>query len=62
MTAQFLNAHRATRLLRRTADGNTVTSMFEFDVVDDLNDALELGERVSNLLWHTPCARALTVL
>ena len=33
MTAQFLNAHRATRLLRRTADGNTVTSMFEFDVV-----------------------------
>jgi ketosteroid isomerase-like protein len=33
MTAQFLNAHRATRLLRRIADGNTVTSMFEF-VVD----------------------------
>ena len=30
LTAQFLNAHRATRLLRRIADGNTVTSMFEF--------------------------------
>jgi hypothetical protein len=28
---------------------------------DHLNDALELGERVSNLLWHTPCARALTL-
>jgi ketosteroid isomerase-like protein len=33
LTAQFLNAHRATRLLRRIADGNTVSSMFEF-VVD----------------------------
>ena len=32
LTAQFLNAHRATRLLRRIADGNTVTSMFEFVV------------------------------
>jgi ketosteroid isomerase-like protein len=33
LTAQFLTAHRATRLLRRIADGNTVTSMFEF-VID----------------------------
>jgi len=32
LTAQFLNAHRTTRLLRRLADGNTVTSMFEFVV------------------------------
>src|SRR5262249_35323130 len=32
LTARFLNAHRATRLLRRIADGNTVTSMFEFVV------------------------------
>ncbi len=30
LTAQFLGAHRATRLLRRIADGSTVTSMFEF--------------------------------
>jgi ketosteroid isomerase-like protein len=33
LTAQFLSAHRATRMLRRIADGNTVTSMFEF-VID----------------------------
>jgi len=30
LTAQFLSAHRATRLLRRIADGDTVTSLFEF--------------------------------
>jgi ketosteroid isomerase-like protein len=30
LTSQFLNAHRATRLLRRIADDDTVTSMFEF--------------------------------
>ena len=30
LTAQFLGAHRATRLLRRIADGGTVTSQFEF--------------------------------
>jgi ketosteroid isomerase-like protein len=36
MTAQFLNAHRASRLLRRIADGTTVTSMFEF-VIDTPN-------------------------
>ena len=30
LTAQFLGAHRATRLLRRIADGSTVTSLFEF--------------------------------
>ena len=36
LTAQFLNAHRATRLLRRIADGNTVTSIFEF-IVDAPN-------------------------
>lgn len=33
MTAQFLGAHRATRLLRRIADEDTVTSLFEF-VID----------------------------
>jgi ketosteroid isomerase-like protein len=33
LTTQFLSAHRATRLLRRIADGDTVTSMFEF-VID----------------------------
>jgi len=33
LTAQFLGAHRATRLLRRIADGDTVTSLFEF-VID----------------------------
>ena len=32
LTAQFLSAHRATRLLRRIADENTVTSIFEFIV------------------------------
>ena len=32
LTAQFLSAHRATRLLGRIADGSTVTSMFEFDI------------------------------
>ena len=36
MTAQFLGAHRATRLLRRIADENTVTSLFEF-VIDAPN-------------------------
>lgn len=36
MTAQFLSAHRATRLLRRIVDGDTVTSLFEF-VVDAPN-------------------------
>jgi ketosteroid isomerase-like protein len=36
LTGQFLSAHRATRLLRRIADGSTVTSMFEF-VVDAPN-------------------------
>ena len=36
LTAQFLGAHRATRLLRRIADGDTVTSLFEF-VVDAPN-------------------------
>ena len=36
LTAQFLSAHRATRLLRRIADGSTVTSIFEF-VVDAPN-------------------------
>jgi ketosteroid isomerase-like protein len=30
MTEQFLGAHRATRLLRRIADDDTVMSMFEF--------------------------------
>jgi len=30
LTAQFLGAHRATRLLRRIAEGDTVTSLFEF--------------------------------
>ena len=30
LTAQFLGAHRATRLLRRIADEATVTSLFEF--------------------------------
>ena len=30
LTAQFLGAHRATRLLRRIADGDTVTSLVEF--------------------------------
>ena len=30
LTALFLGAHRATRLLRRIADGSTVTSLFEF--------------------------------
>jgi ketosteroid isomerase-like protein len=30
LTAQFLGAHRATRLLRRIAEGGTVTSLFEF--------------------------------
>ena len=30
LTSQFLRAHRATRLLLRMADGDTVTSMFEF--------------------------------
>jgi ketosteroid isomerase-like protein len=36
LTAQFLGAHRATRLLRRIADGDTVTSLFEF-VIDAPN-------------------------
>jgi ketosteroid isomerase-like protein len=36
LTAQFLSAHRATRLLGRIADGNTVTSRFEF-VIDAPN-------------------------
>jgi len=36
LTAQFLGAHRATRLLRRIADENTVTSLFEF-VIDAPN-------------------------
>jgi ketosteroid isomerase-like protein len=36
LTTQFLSAHRATRLLRRIADGSTVTSLFEF-VVDAPN-------------------------
>ena len=36
LTAQFLSAHRATRLLRRIADENTVTSIFEF-IVDAPN-------------------------
>jgi ketosteroid isomerase-like protein len=36
MTAQFLGAHRATRLLRRIADEDTVTSLFEF-VIDAPN-------------------------
>ena len=36
LTAQFLSAHRATRLLRRIADESTVTSIFEF-VVDAPN-------------------------
>jgi ketosteroid isomerase-like protein len=36
LTAQFLSAHRATRLLRRIADGSTVTSMCEF-VIDAPN-------------------------
>src|SRR5215813_217078 len=30
LTSQFLSAHRATRLLKRIADNDTVTSMFEF--------------------------------
>jgi ketosteroid isomerase-like protein len=30
LTAQFLGAHRATRLLRRIADEDTVTSLIEF--------------------------------
>jgi ketosteroid isomerase-like protein len=30
LTAQFLGAHRATRLLQRIADASTVTSLFEF--------------------------------
>jgi len=30
MTEQFLGAHRATRLLRRVANDDTVMSMFEF--------------------------------
>ena len=32
LTAQFLSAHRGTRLLQRIADGDTVISMFEFDI------------------------------
>jgi ketosteroid isomerase-like protein len=36
LTAQFLGAHRATRLLRRIADGDTVTSLLEF-VIDAPN-------------------------
>jgi ketosteroid isomerase-like protein len=36
MTARFLGVHRATRLLRRVADQDTVTSMFEF-VIDAPN-------------------------
>ena len=36
LTAQFLGAHRSTRLLERISDRNTVTSMFEF-VVDAPN-------------------------
>ena len=32
MTAQFLGAHRATRLVRRIANEDTVTSLFEFDI------------------------------
>jgi ketosteroid isomerase-like protein len=36
MTAQFLGVHRATRLLRRVADQDMVTSMFEF-VIDAPN-------------------------
>jgi ketosteroid isomerase-like protein len=49
MTSQFLNAHRATRLLRRIADGNTVTSMFEFVV--DAPDGHELTCPVAE--WAT---------
>jgi ketosteroid isomerase-like protein len=36
LTRQFLGAHRATRLLRRIADGDTVSSLFEF-VIDAPN-------------------------
>jgi ketosteroid isomerase-like protein len=36
LTAQFLGAHHATRLLQRIADGDTVTSLFEF-VIDAPN-------------------------
>ena len=36
LTAQFLGAHRATHLLRRIADEDTVTSLFEF-VIDAPN-------------------------
>lgn len=36
LTAQFLGTHRATRLLRRIADGDTVTSLVEF-VIDAPN-------------------------
>jgi len=36
LTQQFLSAHRATRMLRRIADDNTVTSVFEF-VIDAPN-------------------------
>jgi ketosteroid isomerase-like protein len=32
MTAQFLQAHRGTRLLGRIADGNRVASLYEFDL------------------------------
>lgn len=32
LTSQFLSAHHATRLLRRIADDDTVTSIFEFVV------------------------------
>jgi SnoaL-like domain len=36
LTAQFLHAHRATRLLGRIANGSTVASLFEF-VMDTPN-------------------------
>ena len=36
LTAQFLVAHRATRLLRRIVEQDTVTSLFEF-VIDAPN-------------------------
>jgi ketosteroid isomerase-like protein len=36
LTEQFLGAHRATRLLRRIAHEDTVTSLFEF-VIDAPN-------------------------
>lgn len=51
MTAQFLSAHRATRLLQRIADGSTVTSMFEF--VIDAPDGQQLTCPVAE--WATVC-------